>query len=364
MVNTNIYKVCMVLLYMFKKRVVFPDGECKRFFEKVIDKLLAGNLRGLLQFGFNVKYSALKKYYYGYLLLPHDLFLDLCYISGLHSYKKQVKVVDGNWGQVKGGINGMESMSKKYPKEVVAWRKKGADKIAGANVKKIIYPKLSEDLAEFIGIHLGDGTMTKYFIRISGDYRCDIPYFKYISNLIFKLFGIRPQIFKDPRPINTGYVLLRSKAVCSFLNEKYGIPFGDKIKSRAHIPHKILEDERLSFACLRGLVDTDGSVSRRGVGGRQFCIHFTSHNPGLLSQVRQITEGRALFTHFYEKSSGTNCWSSILKYFKMVGSSNMRHIVRFHQRTLGNTLYQKEVVNYYGQNLYKQLDLPFKGLVV
>tara|TARA_Y100000310_G_scaffold345843_1_gene471047 strand:- start:5935 stop:6780 length:846 start_codon:yes stop_codon:yes gene_type:complete len=270
----------------------------------------------------------------------------------------------GNWGQRKGGKKGIETLMQKYKKELPLWREKAIKNSSGKRLKKIKIPQMSEKLAEFIGIHLGDGTMTKYFIRISGDYRYDLPYFRYISALIVELFGIKPQIFKDQRQMNTGYVLLRSKAICSLLNEKYNIPFGDKIRNKACIPNEILRNKKLSLACLRGLIDTDGSVSRRGTDGKQFCIDFKSHNPVLLSQVKQITEKTKLFTHFYNKSSGTNCWSSILKYFTTVGSSNLRHVVRFHQRTLGNTLYQKEVIGYYEQDLYKQLDLPFKGLVI
>ena len=69
----------------------------------------------------------------------------------------------------------------------------------GHNVKKIKIPELDERLAEFIGVYLGDGTLTKYFIRISGDYRYDIPYFNYLKDLIYKLFGVNATITKDKK---------------------------------------------------------------------------------------------------------------------------------------------------------------------
>ena len=348
---------------MFEERVKFQEAKPREFFDRVLMEISCPNLK-ILSSKIKIPYSSLKKYCGGYLLLPKSLFEYLCHLAKVNPETFNFQIVDGNWGQVKGGYNAMEILMKKYKKEFPAWRKKATRNSSIKRTKKIKIPKMSEGLAEFIGIHLGDGTMTKHFIRISGDWRYDIPYFKYISDLIFSLFGIRPQIFKDPRPINTGLLLIRSKAVCSFLNKNYGIPFGNKILNGAQVPEEIMGNKKLSLACLRGLVDTDGSVTRRGSGGKQFCIDFRAHNKILLSQVKQITEKDRLFTHFYNRSSGTNCWPSILKYFKMVGSSNLRHIVRFHQRTLGNTLYQKEVVDYYGQDLYKQLSLPFKGLVI
>jgi hypothetical protein len=296
--------------------------------------------------------------------MPKPLFLRLCDLANINPGYFQIEEIKGNWGQIKGGNKGMKALEEKYGKDIPKWRKQAGMNSAAKRTKKIKTPQMSEALAEFIGIHLGDGTMTKHIIKISGDYRYDIPYFEYISNLVKKLFGIEVQIFKDPRPINTGLLLIRSKEVCSFLNKEYNIPFGNKILNNAKIPSEIMEDKELSLACLRGLMDTDGTVSRRGTKGKQFCIEFRAHNKILLSQVNEITQKNNLFTHFYETCAGTNSWDKILTYFKLVGSSNLRHIIRFHQRTLGNTLYQKDVVKYYKKDLYKNPNLPFKGLVI
>ena len=70
-------------------------------------------------------------------------------------------------------------MRKKYASKLKLWSQTGGRKSGEYNLKNINYPELNEDLAEFIGAHLGDGTMSKYFIKISGDYRYDLSYFNF-----------------------------------------------------------------------------------------------------------------------------------------------------------------------------------------
>jgi|APSaa5957512622_1039677.scaffolds.fasta_scaffold33538_1 hypothetical protein len=346
-----------------KEKRIDLEGKSREFFDRVLKNSGLENLK-VLSKKTGISYSTLKKYCGEYLLMPRSTFQILCNTGDIGETSFNYKIKDGDWGQIKGGKRGIEVLMQKYKEEIPSWRKKAIQNSSLRRTKKIKTPPMSEALAEFIGIHLGDGSMTKHFIRISGDYRYDIPYFEYISNLVKKLFGIEVQILKDPRPINTGLVLIRSKEICSLLNKRYNIPFGNKILNGAKIPSEIMEDKELSLACLRGLIDTDGTVSRRGTKGKQFCVEFRAHNKILLSQVNEITKKNNLFTHFYETCAGTNSWNNILAYFKFVGSSNLRHIVRFNERVSGNTIYQKDVLDYYKKDLYKNINLPFKGLVI
>ncbi len=80
----------------------FADGH-RKFFEEVIFRMNAPSMRGLLQFGFNVKYSTLKNYYSGDRLLPESLFIDFCNVSGIDMRDLKFKLVKENWGRVKGG---------------------------------------------------------------------------------------------------------------------------------------------------------------------------------------------------------------------------------------------------------------------
>lgn len=251
-------------------------------------------------------------------------------------------------------------MRKKYASKLKLWSQTGGRKSGEYNLKNINYPELNEDLAEFIGAHLGDGTMSKYFIKISGDYRYDLSYFNYLSKIVLKLFGISTSITKE-KYRNTAYLTIYSKEVCLFLNKNYYIPFGDKIKNNAIIPERILKNRKLFVACLRGLVDTDGSISRRGRNGSQFCLEFFSQNKKLFDQVNGMGRQLNIFTYSTKNRAGTNKWDNIKRYFKIVGSSNLKHIIRFYTKNYENTtIYLADVPKYLKKDLYINMNLPFK----
>lgn len=339
------------------RRVKLKKGQQRELILNAAKKI--GSIKHL---GIKVKipYSTLKKYAQEVFLLPVDLFNKIIKLASIKKDDLNITYLNKNWGRKIGGKKGMATLQKKYPKEIIEWRKKAIINSHLNNAKKIKKPILNEKLSEFIGVYLGDGTLTKYFVRISGDYRYDIPYFKYLSKIIYELFDINPSIRKEKNR-NTLYLTILSKNVCSFLRKNFNLKYGHKIKNKTVIPNKIIEDEKLSLACMRGLIDTDGSISRRGRKGRQFCIQFTSHNKKLLKQVYEIGKKIEVFTFGDKTGSGTNKQENILKFFKIVGSSNLRHIIRFHQRFYKNkTLYQRDVLKHYEKPFYTNLTLPFK----
>ena len=91
------------------RRVKFSKGQQRKFLDLVIEKMSSPSLRRLLQFGLNVSYDSLKSYYVGRRLLPEDLFLALCRLSGLDHKSFDVEFLVENWGRVKGGLNGRNS---------------------------------------------------------------------------------------------------------------------------------------------------------------------------------------------------------------------------------------------------------------
>jgi hypothetical protein len=85
-------------------RVRFVDkGGQRKFLDEVIEKIRAPSLRGLLQFGFDVNYSSLKNYYNEDRLMPKDLVLDFCEVSGIDFESLEIEELGENWGKVKGG---------------------------------------------------------------------------------------------------------------------------------------------------------------------------------------------------------------------------------------------------------------------
>ena len=310
----------------------------------------------------SLSYSTLKKYAQESLLLPESLFYRLLRLSSLKSKDFQITFLSPHWGRQLGAKKGMAVLERKYPYELSLWRRKAIENSARNRTKKIRHPVLNESLAEFIGVYLGDGTLSSHCLRISGDRRYDSSYFEYIRKLVFDLFNVSCKIYKD-RVGNAFYIVIFSKELCSFLREKFFLKPGNKLKNNSLIPSQIIDSSSLALSCLRGLVDTDGSVTRRGRNGGEFSVSFFSANKNLLRQVKIISDKHGLFTYVSKKENeiGTNKWENVLLYFKKVGSSNLRHIVRFHQRCFYNkTLYRNDVLKYYQKDLYRDIRLPFK----
>jgi len=90
-------------------RVKFHKGEQRRFLNLVVERLNCVSVRGILQFGFDIKYNCLKNYYSERRLLPEDFFKDLCHISKLNPNDFDIKYLDDNWGKIKGGKKGRVS---------------------------------------------------------------------------------------------------------------------------------------------------------------------------------------------------------------------------------------------------------------
>ena len=344
-------------------RLKFEGGEQRSFKNNILlnESLSLRSLSRILK----INYSTLKNFYREQRLISSKVLNKLCEKYNLEFPKKHIiSILPDNWGCVKGGKKGIQIILHKHKNKLQEWRRKGGKNSSLSNksvsyIKKVELPKLNEKFSEFIGILLGDGTIHKYFFSISGDSRYDKKYFEYIYNLVYKLFKVKPCISFNKRG-NQIYLRLCSIKICNYLNKKFRINFGDKIKNKTTIPKQILNNKKLFLSCLRGLIDTDGCI---GKGGDRLSLTFTSYNSKLIEDVHLTSKKLNLFTYKYEKDIGTDSFPKICNYFNKVGSSNFRHIVRFLERYYNKKLlYKQEVLNYY--NKYKDILIPYKGPVV
>jgi len=136
--------------------------------------------------------------------------------------------------------------------------------------KKLRIPgKIDEDVAEFLGILTGDGCVNKYvrisdkkridyYISITGNSITDKEYYdRFLIPLIKKLFDISPKYYKK-KGQNTIELMLRYRELFNFLIDT-GFNVGPKDKIDILPP--IEKNNDLAKAFLRGLFDTDGSIS-------------------------------------------------------------------------------------------------------
>ncbi len=249
-----------------------------------------------------------------YCLLSHEIYQRLCKFVGESYNSKIIERLDSNWGQIKGGKNAPGSLPKK---------------------PKLLANKYSIELAEIIGIMLGDGNSWSkpgyYYIRIAGNIKNDNEYLvKYVSQLFKDIFGIEMQVLHYPK---VGEIFLQkgSKDLV-FTLKKYGFPPGDKIRNKVKIPAWIFKNKSYLKACIRGLIDTDGSVSP--ITNRNYpYIWFKSYNPALRDSFSKAMKllGIRIAKWSSNESSQTyiGAKSCIGNYYKAIGFSNPYHRKRY-----------------------------------
>lgn len=201
--------------------------------------------------------------------------------------------------------------------------------------KSIFRPRHSESFAEFAGIMLGDGHIGEYQAAITTNSVTDQQHAKFISMLATKLFRIQAPIRKKKKS-NALEIVLSSYELCRFL-EKECFVKGNKIHNNVPIPKWILHNQRYSLACLRGLFDTDGSVflDKHIIGGVRYQyvgIAFVNRNEKLLeffkgglTAIGLHPTQKTRFAVFLRRRSDVDL------FFKIVGSSNDKHRIRYQQ---------------------------------
>ncbi len=244
-------------------------------------------------------------------LLSGEAYYLLCKLAGKKFDKFILERLDENWGRIKGGRNSSESL-----------------------VKKIRIPIDSEELAEFYGIMLGDGNLTRiknykigtYQIRIVGDSRYDKLYLmNYVAPLIKKLFKVESKIYKYKNS-NALSLNVSSRRLVDFLIFK-GFKAGDKIRNQLSIPSWIKNNPLFLRKCLRGLYDTDGSVYKL-TDQNSYQICFTNYNSVLLNDARNslISFGIGVSKITKGRDITITKKSELRKFLNVVGFSNFKHI--------------------------------------
>jgi LAGLIDADG-like domain len=197
-------------------------------------------------------------------------------------------------------------------------------------------PRKSSALAEFMGIALGDGGMTNSQLTISLNHITDLAYSHFVAKLIKKLFHVTPAIYHIPKKSVNNIVISRSELMKHL--HTLGLPFGNKVKQNFDIPDWIKRNDTYMLACIRGLVDTDGSVFTHHyrVNGKKYFykkLSFCSSSPPLLHTVKIFLERRGFHVRIAEGVDiRIESRSGMEHYMKLIGSSNPKHLKRYKKR--------------------------------
>lgn len=186
--------------------------------------------------------------------IPLPVFKKLIKFSGLIGYAKNIQIVEPFWGQ----------------------------RLMGGKLKnkKVKLPNFCDKgFAEFYGILLGDGCIFSNLkgLSITGNKITDNPYYyKHLNKLIFSLFGIYPS-FYELKENRTIHCVIHSKSIAEYM-AKMGFPIGVKHESYPRIPRLFFKDKRLLGLCIRGLMDTDGSLSAHPHSKIMIHLSITIHS--------------------------------------------------------------------------------------
>lgn len=328
------------------KRLKFKDGMQRKFIRE------AKNGSGL---GWNALAEAAGAH-------PHTLRIDWGEEKSTIPYtiaKKLAKYHPGEFDEIKS--NWVEKILQEH------WGQKVGGKKAGGNkkTKKITVPAKSEALAELFGVILGDGYVGKNELTIT----CAVHEKKYLEHIrdeIRELFGIDSKIFAGYSNKNAIILDCYSCELVKFLTGE-GLTSGNKKRNRASIPSWISENTGYSLAALRGLADTDGGIYSKQKGYSRAFIEFQAKIPGIrkgiLSMLKKtgFTPSKSVTAGGYSKP-GWNIriqnQDEVRKFFRLVGSSNPKNIVKFkfflkNASVPANKEVYGEIVNYADEIPYK-----------
>ena len=206
--------------------------------------------------------------------------------------------------------------------------------------KEFTVPENSEDLAEFMGIWIGDGHLAKYQASMCTSSKTDRQHAKYVQALAKKLFNIKVSLHKK-KDCNALNVVISSIGLVEWLKTK-GMPGGNKMSALC-IPDWIKENVLFSKKFLRGLFDTDGCVfiDTHIIREKQYQSRgwtITSYSAKLRNELVTLLQNLGFQPTL--RNSQVSVYmrrkNDIKRYFQEIGTSNEKHAKRY-ARKIQNT---------------------------
>ncbi len=201
--------------------------------------------------------------------------------------------------------------------------------------KTIRIPEESKDLAEFLGIEMGDGGINNSWqVVITLNSIKDKEYSEYVSLLINKLFNI--QVTSRKRSTRNALLLVTSSTTLVEYLVKMGAVKGNKVQQHIDIPKWISGKPEYEKPFVRGLVDTDGClyIHNHLIQGKKyrnigFC--FTSFSKKLTITVANILTRYKIKAQIEDNGRRLYIYNQkgIKRYLEVFGSSNPRILKKY-----------------------------------
>lgn len=195
-------------------------------------------------------------------------------------------------------------------------------------LNKVNIPSYNKDLAEFVGICLGDGYASKYQVSISLNSIADKAYVPYVIKLAKNLFPGASLYCSKVSKENAINIRINSRIVAELLRSMGVVP-NDK-----YVPAWISDAVEYTKSCTRGLVDTEGSISfklyksKKGISVYKQ-LNFRNANMLLMGFVKNSLINLGLKpTMTMKRSLYLSNHESIDTYREQIGFSNPKLLVR------------------------------------
>ncbi len=155
--------------------------------------------------------------------------------------------------------------------------------------------KENEKLAELVGIILGDGHLHKKgelsykdsLISISLNRIDDKEYVLYVEQLLITIFNKKPRSHNRKGTKGIDLKLSGEDIIDNLIS--MGLQTGDKVKNQVGVPRWIYSKPEYRRSCLKGLLDTDGSIfiNRRD---KRLGIIFKNSSKPLVEDFKELCE--------------------------------------------------------------------------
>ncbi len=325
-------------------RVFFPKGAQREFINKVISYFSIKEISKLC----NLSERTMRDWRREKFLMDLDALRKICKKTGI-KFPSNVELRDDYWYVAHGSSAGGIAVLKKYgriggdpeyrkKRWYEWWEHEGRYKqhpIINATLP-IKEPRKSKDLAEFVGILLGDGGITKSQISISLNSKNEKEYSKFVKSLIKKLFNVYVGTCYDKKYSSLDLLISRSELV-HFCIKKLGLTRGDKVKQQVDIPEWIKRNKSYLTACVRGLMDTEGCVfsHRYRVNGKLYSykkLAFKNSSYPLIKSVYDFLRNIGLchprITKNF-KEVRIESKEDVQKYFQLIDFHNPKNLKRY-----------------------------------
>lgn len=336
-------------------RVVFPQQRQQKFFEAVLELIPVPEAANLC----SVSERTIRDWKRGKYLASETAVRVLSERTST-PVPKNIQLRSPYWYTSLGARRGAQAVLKKYGRIggdpayrkrrwKLWWEQKGRHMenhiCKPLNIK---IPRRNEKLAEFVGILMGDGGISRRQVSITLHGEDDKEYSKFVQRIFKELFGVQPSVYKDTGSAAINIVVSRTRLVqfCKSM----GLHIGNKLEQGLDIPHWIMQNDTFRVACMRGLMDTDGCIFNEchQIKGKRYCyprMHFVSASPALRSSVHSILTDLGFKARIRNgRSVSLERKTDIVRYFHCVGSSNPKHLARYKEFLEGNRLDEELVL--------------------